>query len=168
METINEKLDRLIEGIEQSGKKKKFRMPMGIKMQKGKIRKNYAIVLIIKTNGSVFFKMVQIEDNTIKIGETYHEATAKYVLRYRRFPMIILPEWNITPLSEPENEVFSPEKNLKEAMDKGKLSSAEKFILHAIKMDLVKAKPKMNIITIVVIIAAIGGLLWFLNNAGIL
>ena len=168
METINEKLDRLIEGIEQSGKKKKFRMPMGIKMQKGKIRKNYAIVLIIKTNGSVFFKMVQIEDNTIKIGETYHEATAKYVLRYRRFPMIILPEWNITPLSEPENEVFSPEKNLKEAMDKGKLSAAEKFILHAIKMDLVKAKPKMNIITIVVIIAAIGGLLWFLNNAGIL
>ena len=168
METINEKLDRLIEGIEQSGRKKKFRMPMGIKMQKGKIRKNYAIVLIIKTNGSVFFKMVQIEDNTIKIGETYHEATAKYVLRYRRFPMIILPEWNITPLSEPENEVFSPEKNLKEAVDKGKLSSAEKFILHAIKMDLVKAKPKMNIITIVVIIAAIGGLLWFLNNAGIL
>ena len=168
METINEKLDRLIEGIEQSGKKKKFRMPMGIKMQKGKIRKNYAIVLIIKTNGSVFFKMVQIEDNTIKIGETYHEATAKYVLRYRRFPMIILPEWNITPLSEPETEVFSPEKNLKEAMDKGKLSAAEKFILHAIKMDLVKAKPKMNIITIVVIIAAIGGLLWFLNNAGIL
>lgn len=168
METINEKLDRLIEGIEQSGRKKKFRMPMGIKMQKGKIRKNYAIVLIIKTNGSVFFKMVQIEDNTIKIGETYHEATAKYVLRYRRFPMIILPEWNITPLSEPETEVFSPEKNLKEAMDKGKLSAAEKFILHAIKMDLVKAKPKMNIITIVVIIAAIGGLLWFLNNAGIL
>ena len=168
METINEKLDRLIEGIEQSGRKKKFRMPMGIKMQKGKIRKNYAIVLIIKTNGSVFFKMVQIEDNTIKIGETYHEATAKYVLRYRRFPMIILPEWNITPLSEPENEVFSPEKNLKEAVDKGKLSSAEKFILHAIKMDLVKAKPKMNIIMIVVIIAAIGGLLWFLNNAGIL
>ena len=168
METINEKLDRLIEGIEQSGRKKKFRMPMGIKMQKGKIRKNYAIVLIIRTNGSVFFKMVQIEDNTIKIGETYHEATAKYVLRYRRFPMIILPEWNITPLSEPENEVFSPEKNLKEAMDKGKLSAAEKFILHAIKMDLVKAKPKMNIITIVVIIAAIGGLLWFLNNAGIL
>jgi len=168
METINEKLDRLIESIEQSGRKKKFRMPMGIKMQKGKIRKNYAIVLIIKTNGSVFFKMVQIEDNTIKIGETYHEATAKYVLRYRRFPMIILPEWNITPLSEPENEVFSPEKNLKEAMDKGKLSSAEKFILHAIKMDLVKVKPKMNIIMIVVIIAAIGGLLWFLNNAGIL
>ena len=168
METINEKLDRLIEGIEQSGRKKKFRMPMGIKMQKGKIRKNYAIVLIIRTNGSVFFKMVQIEDNTIKVGETYHEASAKYVLRYRRFPLIILPEWNITPLSAPEDEVFSPEKNLKEAMDKGKLSSAEKFILHAIKMDLVKAKPKMNIITIVVIIAAIGGLLWFLNNAGIL
>ena len=166
-QTISEKLDKLIEGIENNKMKKKFSLPMGIKMQKGKTkRKNYCLVLIIRTNGSTIFKMVEIVDNTIKVGETYHEASAKYILRYKRYPLIILPEWNISPLSEPEP--FSPEKDVKKAIEDGKLSSAEKFILHAIKMDLVKAKPKMNMVTIIIIIAAIGGVLFILNYAGIL
>jgi len=165
-QTISEKLDKLIQGIENRNQKKKFSLPLGMKMQKGKLRKNYCLVLIIRTNGNTIFKMVEIVDNTIKVGETYHEASAKYILRYKRYPLIILPEWNISPLSEPEP--FNPQKDVEKAIEEGKLSSAEKFILHAIKMDLVKAKPKMSIITIVIIIAAIGGVLFLLNYAGIL
>jgi len=165
-QTISEKLDKLIQGIENRNQKKKFSLPLGMKMQKGKLRKNYCLVLIIRTNGNTIFKMVEIVDNTIKVGETYHEASAKYILRYKRYPLIILPEWNISPLSEPEP--FNPQKDVEKAIEEGKLSSAEKFILHAIKMDLVKAKPKMSIVTIVIIIAAIGGVLFLLNYAGIL
>ena len=161
--TVSEKLDRLLEGFETMQEKKKFKLPLRIRMQKGKFRKNYAIIQIIRTNGAIDFKMAPIEDNTIKIGDVYHEATAKYVMRYKKYPLIIVPEWNIIPLGKPEEQVFDSEKNLKEAMAKGQLSFPEKFILNAIKMDLVKPKSKINFTTILVILAVIGGGLILLN-----
>jgi hypothetical protein len=164
--SLTEKLDNIIEKIETIDKKKKFNLPLGIKLQQGRIKKNYAIAQIIRTNGTVNFKMLPIEDNTIKIGEVYHEATAKYILRYKKYPMIIVPEWNITPINKPEDQVFVPEKDLKEAIEEGKLSAAEKFILHAIKMDLVKQKPKIKTGTILIIIAIIVGGLYLLNSQG--
>ncbi len=165
--TVNEKLDALLEGFETSQEKKKFKLPLGVRMQKGKIKKNYCIVQIIRTNGSIEFKMVLIEDNTIKVGDVYHEATAKYVLRYRNYPLIILPEWNITPISSPEEEAFSPEKNLAEAVKEGKLSAAEKFILHAIKMDLVREKPKMDMTKVLIILGVIGAGLFLASYMGL-
>ena len=161
--TISEKLDRLLDSFEQIQVKKKFKLPFGIRTQRGKLKKNYAVVEIIRTNGNVDFKFVQIEDNTVKIGDIYYETTAKHVLRYGKYPLIILPEWNISPLSKPEEQIFSSEKNLDEAVKEGKLSAAEKFILHAIKMDLVKEKPKINFTTIIIIIAVLGGLALVLN-----
>jgi len=163
--TVSEKLDKLIDNFENMKEDKKFKLPLSVRMKKGKIRKkNHAVVQIIRTNGSVEFKMLPIEDNTIKIGDTYHEATAKYVMRYKQYPMIIVPEWNITPLDNPTGtNVFHPEKNLEEAIGNGKLSAAEKFILHAIKMDLVKGKSKMNATTVIIVIAAIIGILILLS-----
>lgn len=167
--SLSEKLDSIVDKLEGiNTKKKKFDLPFGVKLQQGKIKRNYAVVMIIRTNGTVNFKMVPIEDNTIKVGEAYHEATAKYVLRYKKYPMLVLPEWNITPISKPEEEAFSPEKDLKQAIDEGKLSAAEKFILHAIKMDLIKQKPKIKVGVILGIIGVIAVGLYFLNSAGYL
>jgi len=166
--SLSEKLDSMIQAFEGMDKKKKFSLPLGIKLQKGRIKNNYIVVMIIRTNGTVNFKMVQIEDNTVKIGEVYHEVTAKYILRYKKYPMIVLPEWNITPISKPEEQAFQPEKDLKQAIEEGKLSAAEKFILHAIKMDLVKQKPKIKMGTILIIIGVVVAGLYFLNQAGYL
>ncbi len=170
METINEKLDKIEGLLEEKGqKKKKFNLPLGIRFQQGKIRKkNYAVVIIIKTNGAVEIKMIQIIDNAIKYGEVYYEATAKHVLRYKKYPLIILPEWNISPLSDETNvekiEPYDSEKNYKDAEKEGKLSSAERFILHKLKMDEVKQKTSMNFGTIIWILVGIGGLLFLLNQ----
>ena len=139
---MKDKLDKVIEGLEKLEKRKRFKLPLGIRMQKGKIKKNYAVVMIVRTNGTVYFKMIAIEDNTIKVGEIYHEATAGHILRYKKYPLIILPEWNIKP--------FSPSENIKEAIKDGSLSSAEKFILHKVKMESVsKSKISMKVILIV-------------------
>jgi len=145
--TIKGKLDRIIEREEEKKVKKKFSLPFMIRMMKGKIKKrNYAVVMLVKMNGSVDIKFVPIEDNTIRIADTYHEATADYVLRYKRYPMIILPEWNLKP--------FSPRENVKEAIEEGSLSSAEKFIINKIEMERVK-KTKINPKAIGVIILVI-------------
>jgi hypothetical protein len=163
--TVSEKLDEVMKALEltKEGKKeKKFKLPFGIRSSKGKFKKDYIIVLFLKTNGSCDFKMYQIEDNTIKIGEVYYEATSKHIMRYKRFPLMILPEWNISPITK-EIEPFNPEKNLEEAVDAGKLSSAEKFILHAIKMDLVKTKMKINLTVILIALGAIVGILVLLS-----
>jgi hypothetical protein len=168
--TVSQKLDRIIEGFEQQKQKKEFKLPMGIRTKKGKVRKNYAVIQLIRTNGAIEFKMLPIEDNTVKVGDIYYETTAKHVLRYKRYPMIIIPEWNISPLESPDLEPkpFDSQKNLEEAVKEGKLSAAEKFILHAIKMDLVKGKPKVNIGTILIVLIAIGGLIWLLNSLGVI
>jgi len=168
--TISEKLDRVIQSMENKESKKKFNLPLGIRMQQGKIRKNWAVVQILRTNGAVEFKMAPIVDSTIKIGEIYYEATAKHILRYKKYPMIILPEWNITPISNEQTKIepFDPEQNYKEAIDLGKLSSAEKFILNAIKMDAVKPKMNFNMTTILIVVAVIGGGLLLLNQLGVI
>ncbi len=151
-ESLKAKLDRLIE-LTENQKAKKFRLPLGARLfAKMKAKKDYVIVQYIKTNGNVVFKMVPIKDNTTMINEVYHEATAGDILRYKGLPLIIQPEWSITP--------FSPRTHMKETVAEGKLSSAEKYIINRIKMDLVK-KTKFNV-------KAVGILIFILIGAAII
>jgi hypothetical protein len=160
--TVGKKLDKLLENMEKMQEKKGFKL-RGARLSMARMKKNYALVFVLKTNGGMEIKKIPIEDNTIKIGDIYYEATARNVFRYKKYPVVIVPEWNITPLAKPEDIAFDPEKNFKEAVDEGKLSAAEKFILHAIKMDLVSGKKKMSWTTVLIVLGAIGGLLLLLN-----
>ena len=162
--SLSQKLDKLIEqNVEKQTKKKDFQLPFGIRFgARAKMKKNFALVQSVDTNGTVKFKWYPIEDNTVKVGETYHEVTADYVLRYKQYPLIILPLWNIRPMKrggEKVNEkgAFSPKKNFDQAVKSGQLSMTEKFILAAIKMDLVKGKKKFELKTILIIGAVLVG-----------
>ena len=168
-EKVGEKLNKILEKLEESKSEKKFKLPLNIRLQKRKIRKNFAVVQIIQTNGGVQFKMMPIVDNTIKLGEVYYEASADYMLRYKNYPFLILPEWNLKPIKtegdEEESKIkpFSSKENLQEAIKNGSLSSAEKFILNRIKMDTIKPKFQGNIGLILIILLGIGGFLWALS-----
>lgn len=159
--TVGEKLDHVIEQLEQKGKKKKFKLPFGIRMQKGKPRrKNYAIVQTIKTNGAVNFKMTKIEDDTVKIGEGIHDASAGHILRYKRYPLVVIPEWTMKP--------FSPADNFKQSTEDGTLTAAQKVILTKMKMEAIKPKMQLNFKTILVILVIGGVLLYLLDYLNIL
>jgi len=147
--TLKQKVDRIIEKEEDKKvKDKKFKLPFGIRaFGRRKLRKkNYAIVIWIMENGSVDIKFVPIVDNTIKVGDTYHDASAQYVLRYKQYPMIIQPSWNIKP--------YSSKEDIKKAVEEGSLSAPEKFIINKIEMERVK-KSKVNAKAIGVIILVI-------------
>lgn len=155
-ESIKEKLDKLIDNFEAEKKKKEFKLPLSVRLQQGKIkRQNYSVVMTIDTNKGVNFKMVQIEDDTIKYKENFYSASAEYILRYRKYPLLIIPLWTMIP--------FSPSANFKESEEKGMLTAAQKLILTKMKMEVVKSKMKINVGLVIMLIVLAGAAYWALS-----
>lgn len=153
--TIKDELKEIKQAIKEQ-KKKKFRMPLITRIQRGKFKKkDYVIVCFIRTNGAATFKVMKIEDNTIKIGERFYSATSQDVLRYKRKPLLIITQWNMEP--------FSIKKDFEKAKEDGTLTAAQGLILTKLKMEAIKGKIQFNIKTILVIVAVLGGLLWLLD-----
>jgi len=158
---INEKLNKLIEYMEKEKDEKKFKLPLKYRLQKMLFtRKQYVLLMLIRNNGSVIFKKVKPEDNTVKIKDTIYDASANYVLRYKRYPLIIQPEWNMKP--------FSIADDFKKATDEGTLTSTEKVIIAKMEKDQIKPKWGGSIKTLLIIGAIIIGALYALNYFGIL
>ena len=166
--SIDKKLNKLLEEVEKTGKnkEKKFKFPFFTTLgAKGKIKKGYVIVQKIMTNGSVKFKMVRIDDNTVNLDGLYYDAGANHILKYKKYPMIIIPEWNIEPISkdrikveeEPEEpNPFSPAEDYREAERKGTLSAPQRTIIAKMKADLIKKKSSINFKAIIIIIILLG------------
>jgi len=163
-ESLAGKIDRIAEKFEEmeGTKKKQFKLPLGIRLGQGKLkRKSYALVLYIRTNGSTDIRMLKIEDDTIKTKEgNIYDASSDNILRYKNYPLLIIPEWNMKP--------FSPKENFNKAADDGTLTAAEKLILTKMKLDAVTGKMEMNWKVILLVLAIGAGLLWGLNSMGVL
>jgi hypothetical protein len=159
---MQEMIQELYEKSEENDNlKKKFKMPLGVRLGKRKSKKkNYVIVQSIKTNGAVDFKVQKIEDDTIKIGETFHDSSAEHILRYKRYPLVIVPEWNMRP--------FSPREDFREGEKRGTLVAAEKLILTKMKNEAVKGKFQMNFKVILLLLVLGAAALYGLNYMGVL
>ena len=144
-----EKLDEISEKLETGKKKKKekkFRLPLGIRLSQRKMRRQpYVIVCLIHTNGSVKFKMMKIEEDTIKIGEKFYQASSADILQYKRKPLLILTEWNMLP--------FSPRENFEAAAEAGTLTAVEKLIITKMKQEAIKSKMQINFKVILILLA---------------
>lgn len=141
IEEINIKLD---EGKRK--KEKKFKLPWIIRLFQGKMRKKpYAIVMMVKSNGAIEIKMRKIEEDTIKVGEKFYEASAADILRYKKKPVLILTEWNMKP--------FSPREDFEKAATEGTLTAVEKLIITKMKQEAIKSKMQINFKVILIILA---------------
>jgi len=153
--TINEKLDSLIKGMGKE-KEKKFKMPLRVRLFKGKFRReNNIIVCFIRNNGAVVFKIMKIEDETILFNEKIYDASARNILRYKRKPIVIIKEWDMKP--------FSPEEEFDKAEKEGTLTAAQKLILTKMKLEAIKPKLQLNWKIVLVILAIGAGLLYLLD-----
>lgn len=129
MKDMQEKMDLLFETKASKKLKKGFKLPSGVtRGWKVRLKKNYCVVQVIKSNGNVDFKMLPIVDDTVQIpvNDTYHLATPNYMMRYKQFPLLIIPEWNLIP--------FNPKEDLIKASERGSLSLPEKIIINKVKM----------------------------------
>lgn len=167
--SLSEKIDKIMENLEENQEKKQFKLPLGIRIfGKGKIKKkNNCIVLIVRTNGQVEIKMLPIEENTVRIGETFHDARAGNVLRYKKLPMLIVPEWNMSPVSPSEGMIaWDPNEDYEKASNKGTLTSAQKLILTKMKLEAIKPKMQFNFKIILILLALAAAVYFGLNYFG--
>jgi|WetSurMetagenome_2_1015567.scaffolds.fasta_scaffold166465_2 hypothetical protein len=164
--TLKEKIDFLMDKYQEPKKKeKKFKIPWGIRLSKGKLKKNFILVLFIYSNGNSVFKFEKIEDGTVNINGIYYSCDADYILKYKKWPLIILPEWNISPIKDNTGEEIKVIKpwNPKETLDYANMPTAERVILNKIKLEMVKPKMKINFTVILIVLALLAGGYWALT-----
>jgi len=152
-ESLKDKMDKLIGIFEEQGKRKKkgkqFRLPFGMGNKK-KIQKGWVIVILLKTNKTMDIKFLPIENEMVylKDNETFHLAAVDFVMRYKKYPVIILPEWDLKPISVDELMGKCREDN--------NWALPQKVIINASKLIASQKKKGFGggIIWIVIIIAA--------------
>lgn len=159
--TFREDIEEIKELLKTKSEKK-FRLPLRIKLLTQRLRKNYVIVMIIKTNGAVKIKMLKIEDDTIKIGDNFYDASASSILRYGKYPLLLVPEWNMKPISPETNKIgiepWTPKEDFEKAEKNGTLTAAQKLILTKMKMEAFKPTTKISgkMIVIGLVVLVIG------------
>lgn len=164
-ETLRDKIERIdnfVRRFEESDEKeikKNFKLPKTISLfHKKKLKKGYVLVFLLKTNGQIDIKFLQIKTDIISIKEnkTLHLSGARYMFRYKGFPAIILPEYSLEPL-DPRNVYMK-------VFDQKKLAWPQEEFLRAIKEGEVKHKKSFGgAIWIIIGIAVIAGL-YFLST----
>jgi len=105
-ESIKDKLDAVIELLEEKERKKKeFKLPFGQRFgAKRKIKKGYALVVVLKRNRTTMMNFLPIENGLVYLdkNKTYHLAAAECVFMYKKYPVIFLPEWSLIPIGYKE------------------------------------------------------------------
>lgn len=139
--TLKEEISQLNENLEYLNKKKikkvkEFKIPFSKRVRGRKARENYITVMYINENGGIVYKKKQIKDQSITINGIPRLATAEYVLRYKRNPMIIQPSWSVEP--------FSPKENKKKTSENEMDTSGYRILLNIIKSEAIKGVKKMG------------------------
>ena len=145
-----------------TGKKridKEFKIPLLMRIgEKQKLKKNYALVMWIKNNGYTSLDFAPIEDDFVynKHSRTWHQATADYTLWYKKYPLLIIPEYSNIP--------YKPKDHAKMIEDKGLSSRAQKVLMEIQKKAESAGKKKFGGNILWLIIAGIV-LLYFIGSA---
>lgn len=152
---LNENFDLI--NKKKKNKKRKFRIPLSKRVKGRKARENYITIIYVNENGSIDFKKKKIIDQTIMIEGVPRLATAEYVLRYKRNPIIIQPSWSVEP--------FSPRENKKKTSGDEMDTTGYRILLNIMKSEAIKGVKKLGwgmgigglVVLAIVVYAFMGG-----------
>lgn len=117
---------------------KKFKLKGKVRRGfKRRVKKNYVLVFYLRTNGTIQPYFAPVSNDMVYIKETglYHEISAKYVMRYDKYPCVILPEWSLNPF-----EFFSPMKHYEATELESRKALPQKAIINAMKLAQLEVK----------------------------
>jgi len=136
--TISEQLDennKLLRDVLTSDRlpgEKRFRFK---KPSKGKMKKGYVVYVVMKNNNSWDFRKLPIRGDNVylKDNKTFHIADADVIGMYKKWPVIVQPEWSNEPLTketltrkvEENKSTIKPQKQIIHLMEDARL--AEEF-----------------------------------------
>ena len=139
--------------------KKEFKLAGRIRAGwKSKLKKNYVLVFRVRTNGEVVIHFAPINNEMVYIQDagTYHLANTEFMLRYKQFPAMILPEWSLKPLSLSEH--------FKKTTEKQESALPQKVIINAMKMAGLKPSGTMPGKTILWVLVAAVAVLYLISQ----
>jgi len=111
-ETINQKIDKLIELQKQNDlpKKKRIKIPRKAKVSKRKAKKGWVGILKIDENNNISGERQQVDDSVYTLkGGTYHAMNGKELLRWEgKYPVILQHVKRLNPydFTQEKNETF--------------------------------------------------------------
>lgn len=136
--SMTEKLDKLLEyfeaGLKDKKKKKEFKLPYKARViGKTYYKRNKIVVLMIQKTGTIKPMVTTMMRGMIKVKDNWHTVPFENVLYWKaKLPVIILPEWAITPVKfTPFDAKIQEDKDEK---DKN-IVDAQTYIIRAVKME---------------------------------
>lgn len=154
--SVEQEVKALKEYIQNQGgvqpvKSTEFKLPRKF-LPKGKLKTNHAIVIYIRTNSNVEISKVPIENDLVYIKQTqlYHQASADYILRYKQYPLLIIPEYSLEPLKV---EPFKPKEHYSQVAVEGKVSYTQRVLIQMLRLSMMPKKTSLgnkNLIWIIV------------------
>lgn len=133
--SLSKKIDDLAEKFDESKSKKKpkFKMPWKAKVNKQKIRKGYATILVVKENKGVDFIREPIKDSVVTLQEgneiSFHAIDSDDILNYKGKPFMII--------SKNKKNPYNPAKGKNETY-------GHKYILARMESERLSLKKKMG------------------------
>jgi len=101
-----------------------------------KAKKGFVIVQIIKNNNYVDFRVLPIINSNVQLpdNKTYHLADTEYIGMYKKWPIIMIPEWSNEPITkemltrkvEENKSTIKPQKQIIHLMEDARLAEMEK------------------------------------------
>ena len=125
---IEEELKEIKAELKEKKEVKEFRLPWKAKVGKAKAKKNWVGILKINENGNINASKQQIIEQTIVIDDVPRLATANYVLRWKKYPVIIMPSWSTEP--------FSPVANKEKSLEDGSNIAGYRLLMNRMKLNV--------------------------------
>jgi hypothetical protein len=137
---LSDKLDRVVDlmeaqTIQKEKKKKEFKLPFGVQFgAKPKLKRNFALVVYLRTNGRIKFMLLPIRDEKVYVRETdkFHEVTAGDTFYFKNYPVVIIPEWSLKP--------FSPREHFDTTVKEKALASPQRVLINAMESSQIKTR----------------------------
>lgn len=104
-ERLSDKIDKtnelLLKMLDDRNMPKEKKFGIG-KLSGQQIKKGFVLVLLLKSNNNIVVRKLQVINGNIylKENETFHLAETDYIGIYKKWPVVILPEWSNEPLSK--------------------------------------------------------------------
>ena len=125
---LNEKLDSMVQEtkVRKKLKKQHFRIPFRVKAQLKKLAmKNKVQIILLQNNRNIKTTVGDIKDGMIILGEKVYNGSSEGIWLWNgKFPTVILPEWDLNPITPPAL--------YKDAVEKGRLADPQTFIIRAL------------------------------------
>lgn len=150
---LKDEIKKLKEKIndEEPKKNKKFKIPFKGKLNKKNLKDNYITYIFIKNNRDTDIFKAQIDEATTLIKGVPRIATTDDIIYYQGKPLIIQPEWSVKP--------FSPSQNYESTVQEKLTSAGYALLMNRMQKEAIQTKKKMNgwlIIIIIAVIAIVG------------